>query len=287
MTKCCSLDIQHASCEVWWQTLSSDCSQTLSSGCCITWSLDIYHVSWWQTQLSDKCMIWSVVDLIYITSAEMFDDKRYHLRLVLPWSVAGLIYSTSAVMFDGKRYHQTSVLLEYCSLDIHQISCEVRWQTLSSDCCMTWSVAVLKYNTSTVMCDGKRYHQTELWLDVLQSWYTTRQPLYLMENTSISLVYYLKFGSLDIEHVSCEFWWQTLSSDQCITWSDAVLMYNTSAVMFDGTRYQQSSVLLEVLQSFLQHVSCYVFMANAHQTEIWLDVLQSWYTTLQPLYLLS
>ena len=116
--------------------------------------------------------------------------------------------------------------LKCCSPDIQHVSWDVWWQTLSSDCCMTWSVAVLIYNTSAVMadnkryhqtvawlevliynpsvvmCDGKRYHQTVVWLEVLQSWYTTHQLLLSITNAIIWLLYDLKCCSHYIQHVS-------------------------------------------------------------------------------------
>ena len=127
---------------------------------------------------------------------------------------------------------------------------------------MTWSVAVVTHNMSAVMCGGKRYHQTNVWLEVLQSWYTTHQLLCVMANVTIRLVYGLKCCSLDIQHASCYVWWQTLSSDKCKTWTVAVVIYNTSAVMFDGKLYHQTNVLLDVLQSWYTTRQLLCVMAN-------------------------
>ena len=191
----------------------------------------------------------------------MFDGKHYHetvvwFQVLQSWYTTRQLWCLMANDIFKLQYD-----LKCCSLDIQYVTCDVCWLTLSLDYCMTWRVAVLIYNTSAVMFAGKHYRQTVVWLEVLQSWYTTRQLLCVMANVIIRLVYGLKCCGLDIQHVSCYVWWQTLSSDLCMAWSVAVLIYNTSAVMFDDKRY--------------------------HQTSVWLEVLQYWYTTRQLLCLLA
>ena len=137
---------------------------------------------------------------MYNTSSVKFDGKRYHqtsvlLEYYLKCCSLFFFYNTSAVMFDGKHYHQTEVWLEVLQSFLPHVHCKLWCQTLSSDWSMTWSVAVLIYDTSAVMFDGKNY-QSSVWLDVLQSWYTTHRLLCLMANTIIRLVYDMKCCSL-------------------------------------------------------------------------------------------
>ena len=206
--KCCSLDTPTRQLLCLMANISIRLLYDLK--CC---SLDIQHVScdvWWKTLSSDWCITWCVAVLIYNTSAVMFVWwQTLSSDWCMTWCVAVLIYNTSAVMYDGKRYLQTAVWFEVLQ----------SWYTTRQ----LW-----------YLFDGKLYHQTGVLLDVVQSWYTTHQLLCMMANDIIRLVYYLKCCSLDIQNVRCEGWWQTLSSNCSITWSVAILIYKTSAVMYGG-----------------------------------------------------
>ena len=100
------------------------------------------------------------------------------LLLLITNAILRLLYDFTCCSLDIKHGSCDCYLMKYCSLDIN--------------------------NTSAVMFDDKRDHWTSVWLETLQSWYTTGQLRCLMTNAIIRLLYDLKYCSLDIQHVSCD-----------------------------------------------------------------------------------